>query len=135
MEELKTIQEVGQSFNKELQNVNKSVDDLLKFFQNEKKEQLLEKEQLKKEKKELEKQQQELQLIRDNQLQEKEQKEEKEQQQFYSNIETISKNTDAQTSTQLLQDVSTLMQVNVMAIGLLIGIVCISLFAKFFKKV
>lgn len=61
-------------------------------------------------------------------------KEREKQEEFYSNVETIALNTDTEVATQLLTDVSTLMQVNIMTSGLLIGIVCMSLFAKFFKK-
>lgn len=116
------------------ENINKSVQDLLKFFETEKEEQQILEKEKEKEQKILEEKEQK-QLLEEQKKQEEELKKDKEkQEEFYSNIETIALNTDTEVTTQLLTDVSTLMQVNIMTSGLLIGIVCISLFAKFFKK-
>ena len=103
--------------------VDKSVKDLLEFFQTEKElQQNKEKDLLKQQ----EKEQQE--LIQQQEIQEKKEEE------FLQNINTIAENTNSEINVQLLQDVSTLMQVNIMTSGLLIGIVCIILFAKFFRR-
>ena len=103
--------------------VDKSVKDLLKFFQTEKElQQNKEKELLKQQEKEQE------ELIKEQDIQEKKEEE------FLQNINTIAENTNTEVNTELLQDVSTLMQFNIMTSGLLIGIVCISLLAKFFKR-
>ena len=103
--------------------VDKSVKDLLEFFQTEKElQQNKEKDLLKQQ----EKEQQE--LIQQQEIQEKKEEE------FLQNINTIAENTNTEVNVQLLQDVSTLMQVNIMTSGLLIGIVCISLLSKFFRR-
>lgn len=116
------------------EDINKSIQELLKFFETEKKEQEIKNQEEEKEQKILEEKEQK-QLLEEQKKEEEEQKEEeKQQEEFYSNIRTIATNTDTEVTTQLLTDVSTLMQVNIMTNGLLIGIVCISLFAKFFKK-
>lgn len=100
------------------------------FLQNEKKEQQI---KLQEQKKIDEKQQ--LKLKEDKKIQvQKDIKTEKEQQQFYTDIKTISENTKSETMNATMKDVSTLMQVSIITNGLLIGILCISLFAKFFKK-
>lgn len=116
------------------EDINKSIQELLNFFQTEKKEQKIQEE---KEQKQL-LEEQKIQEEEQNKLLEEENKEkevqEEKQEEFYANIKTIATNTDTEVTTQLLTDVSTLMQVNVMTSGLLIGIICISLFAKFFKK-
>ena len=103
--------------------VDKSINKLLEFFQTEK-------EQQEKKEKELLKQeeQQQKELLQEQEIQEKKEEE------FLQNINTIAENTNSEINVQLLQDVSTLMQVNIMTSGLLIGIVCISLFAKFFRR-
>lgn len=123
MEENQTIQLEQIDYSQQLeelqksnQEINKSINDLLKFFETEKEEQQL-------------KQEEEQEI-----LNQEKQKEEEEQQEFYTNIKTIAENSDTETQLQLLQDVSTLMQVNIMCSGLLIGIICISLLAKFFKR-
>ena len=89
-----------------------------------------EKEQQEKKEKELLKQeeQQQKELLQEQEIQEKKEEE------FLQNINTIAENTNSEINVQLLQDVSTLMQVNIMTSGLLIGIVCIILFAKFFRR-
>ena len=102
------------------QEVNSSINKLLEFFQTDKQE------KQEKEKEEEKIQEQEQQKIKEEQ--------EKKEEEFLQNIQTIADNTNSEISTQLLNDVSTLMQVNIITSGLLIGIVCISLFAKFFKK-
>lgn len=112
---------------KNLQEVNSSLNELLKFFQTEKQE------KQEKEKEEKNIQEQEQQKIKEEQ-EKKEEEQEKKEEEFLLNIETIADNTNSEISTQLLNDVSTLMQVNIITSGLLIGIVCVSLFAKFFKK-
>ena len=110
-----------------LQEVNSSINKLLEFFQTDKQE------KQEKEKEEEKIQEQEQQKIKEEEkIQEQEQ--EKKEEEFLQNIQTIADNTNSEISTQLLNDVSTLMQVNIITSGLLIGIVCISLFAKFFKK-
>ena len=112
------------------QEINKSINDLLKFFETEKQEQEIQEQKIIEQEKE-----QKIIEEKEQKEQEEEIKKEKEQQEeFYSNVRTIATNTDSEVTTQLLTDVSTLMQVNIMTSGLLIGIVCISLFAKFFKK-
>lgn len=88
---------------------------------------LQKKEQEKKELEKIEKQQEE-----ENQIKIEEEKQEL--QDFYTNIETIAKNTNSEMSVQLLNDVSTLMQTNIMCFGLLIGFLAVSLLAKFFRK-
>ena len=103
-----------------LQEVNSSINKLLEFFQTDKQE------KQEKEKQEEKIQEQEQQKIKEEQ--------EKKEEEFLKNIQIIADNTNSEISTQLLNDVSTLMQVNIITSGLLIGIVCISLFAKFFKK-
>lgn len=103
-----------------LQEVNSSINKLLEFFQTDKQE-----------KQEKEKQEQKIQEQEQQKIKEEQEKKEEE---FLQNIQTIADNTNSEISTQLLNDVSTLMQVNIITSGLLIGIVCISLFAKFFKK-
>ena len=103
-----------------LQEVNSSINKLLEFFQTDKQE------KQEKEKQEEKIQEQEQQKIKEEQ--------EKKEEEFLQNIQIIADNTNSEISTQLLNDVSTLMQVNIITSGLLIGIVCISLFAKFFKK-
>ena len=110
-----------------LQEVNSSVNKLLEFFQADKQE-----------KQEKEKQEQKIQEEEQRKIKEEENIQQQEQQkieeEFLQNIKTIAENTNSEISVQLLQDVSSLMQVNIITNGLLIGIVCISLFAKFFKK-
>ena len=112
-----------------LQEVNSSINKLLEFFQTdkqEKQEQKIQEQEQQKIKEEEKIQEQEQQKIEEEQ--------EKKEEEFLQNIQTIADNTNSEISTQLLNDVSTLMQVNIITSGLLIGIVCISLFAKFFKK-
>ena len=103
--------------------VNLSVREILEFLENDKKEEI--------KKQEEEEKQQKL-----NAPQLKKQEEEKQQKEleFIQNIETIANNTNTEIMQQSLNDVSTLMQVNIITNGLLIGIVCISLISKFFKK-
>lgn len=114
----------------EIKNINTNIKSLETLLVNEKKEQQLKEQEQKK----IDEKQQK-QLIEDKKkTDEKQQKADKEQQQFYSDIKTISENTKTETITSNLKDVSTLMQVNILTNGLLIGILCISLFAKFFKK-
>ena len=96
-----------------LQEVNSSINKLLEFFQTDKQE-----------KQEKEKEEEKIQ----------EQEQEKKEEEFIQNIQTIADNTNSEISPHLLYDVSTRMKVNIITSGLLIGIVCISLFAKFFKK-
>ena len=103
-----------------LQEVNSSINKLLEFFQTDKQE-----------KQEKEKQEEKIQEQEQQKIEEEQEKKEEE---FLQNIQTIADNTNSEISTQLLNDVSTLMQVDIITSGLLIGIVCISLFAKFFKK-
>lgn len=121
-------------YKQDLQSINESINNLFNFFDSNKKEQDL----YNKEKEELEKSQQEIELQEQLKLEEEEKQkkelEKKEQEEFYSNIKTISENTSTEVTHQLLSDVSTLMQVNIVCLGLLIGIICISLLAKFFKK-
>ena len=103
--------------------VDKSVKDLLEFFQTEKElQQNKEKELLKQQEKE------------SQELLEKQELQHQKEEEFLQNINTIAENTNTEVNIQLLQDVSTLMQVNIMTSGLLIGIVCISLLAKFFRR-
>ena len=103
--------------------VDESINKLIEFFQTEKElQQNKEKELLKQQEKEQE------ELIKEQDIQEKKEEE------FLQNINTIAENTNTEVNTELLQDVSTLMQVNIMTSGLLIGIVCISLFSKFFRR-
>lgn len=110
-----------------LQEVNSSINKLLDFFQTDKQE-----------KQEKEKQEQKIQEEEQQKIEEEQQKieeeQEKKEEEFLQNIKTISENTNSEISVQLLKDVSSLMQVNIITNGLLIGIVCILLFSKFFKK-
>lgn len=110
-----------------LQDVNSSVNKLLEFFQTEKQE------SIKKEQEEIKKLEKEQKIQEEEQLKIEEEQQKKEEE-FLNNIQTIAENTNTEVNIQLLQDVSTLMQVNIMTSGLLIGIVCVSLFAKFFKR-
>lgn len=117
-----------------LQEVNSSINKLLEFFQADKQEK---QEKEKQEQKIQEKEQQKLQeeeKIQEEEQQKLQEESEKKEEEFLQNIQTIAENTNSEISVQLLQDVSSLMQVNIVTNGLLIGIVCISLFAKFFKK-
>lgn len=107
--------------------VDKSINNLLNFFQTEKEE------SIKKEEEELKKLNQDKKIQEEEQLKIEEEQQKKEEE-FLTNIQTIAENTNTEVNTQLLQDVSTLMQVNIMTSGLLIGIVCVSLFSKFFKR-
>lgn len=59
----------------------------------------------------------------------------KTQQKLYSNIETISFNSNKDLLESSMKDISTLMQVSIMTNGLVIGILCIVLFSKFFKGI
>ena len=119
---------------KNLQDVNSSVNELLKFFQTEKQEQQEKEKQEKKiqDQEQKKKEEEQKQLLLEEQ--EKEEEEQKKEEEFLLNIQTIADNTNSEISVQLLQDVSSLMQVNIITNGLLIGIVCILLFSKFFKK-
>lgn len=117
-----------------LQDVNSSINKLLEFFQTYKQEKQEKENQYKK----IQEQEQQ-KLIEEEKIQEKEEQkiqeqQEKKEEEFLQNIQTIADNTNSEITVQLLQDVSSLMQVNIITSGLLIGIVCISLFAKFFKK-
>lgn len=112
-----------QKIEENLLQVDESINNLLEFFQTEKEEQQnKEKELLKQQEKEQE------ELLQHQEIQEKKEEE------FLQNINTIAENTNSEVSVQLLQDVSILMQFNIMTSGLLIGIVCISLFSKFFRR-
>ena len=119
---------------KNLQEVNSSVNELLKFFQTEKQEQQKKEEQEKKIQDQEQQKIKEEEKIQDQEQQKIKEEQEKKEEEFLQNIQTIADNTNSEISTQLLNDVSTLMQVNIITSGLLIGIVCFSLFAKFFKK-
>ena len=119
---------------KNLQEVNSSVNELLKFFQTEKQEQQKKEEQEKKIQEQEQQKIKEEEKIQEQEQQKIEEEQEKKEEEFLQNIQTIADNTNSEISTQLLNDVSTLMQVNIITSGLLIGIVCFSLFAKFFKK-
>ncbi len=129
MNEQILIQKYDELFN-EIKNINNNTKDLKLFFENQKKEKNIQDQEQKKIV-EKEKKQKEEQKKIDLKKQEEADKKENE---FYTNIKTISDNTKTETITSNLQDVSTLMQVNIITNGLLIGIICISLFAKFFKK-
>ena len=107
--------------------VDNSINNLLQFFQTEKEE------SIKKEQEDLKKLNQEKKIQEEEQLKIEEEHQKKEEE-FLTNIQTIAENTNTEVNTQLLQEVSTLMQVNIITFGLLIGIVCVSLFAKFFKR-
>lgn len=117
-----------------LQEVNSSINELLKFFQTEKQEQQKKEEQEKKIQDQEQQKIKEEEKIQEQEQQKIEEEQEKKEEEFLKNIQTIAENTNTEISVQLLQDVSNLMQVNIITNGLLIGIVCISLFAKFFKK-
>ena len=117
-----------------LQEVNSSINELLKFFQTEKQEQQKNEEQEKKIQDQEQQKIKEEEKIQEQEQQKIEEEQEKKEEEFLKNIQTIAENTNTEISVQLLQDVSNLMQVNIITNGLLIGIVCISLFAKFFKK-
>jgi predicted lipoprotein len=113
----------------EVKNINTNIKNLQTFFDNEKKEQELQEQEQKK----IDEKQQK-QLIEDKKKSDiKQQKADKQQQDFYSNIETIASNTNTEVIVSNFKDVSTLLQVNIVAIGLLIGIICISLFARYFS--
>ena len=117
-----------------LQEVNSSINKLLEFFQTEKQEQQKKEEQEKKIQDQEQQKIKEEEKIQEQEQQKIEEEQEKKEEEFLKNIQTIAENTNTEISVQLLNDVSTLMQVNIITSGLLIGIVCISLFAKFFKK-
>lgn len=117
-----------------LQEVNSSINKLLEFFQTDKQE----KQEKENQDKKIQEQEQQ-KLIEEEKIQEKEEQkiqeqQEKKEEEFLQNIQTIADNTNSEITVQLLQDVSSLMQVNIITSGLLIGIVCILFFAKFFKK-
>ncbi|MBC9706235.1 MAG: hypothetical protein H9W81_14920 [Enterococcus sp.] len=113
---------------KELQEINISIKNLQKFFEDEKKERQIQDNEIKKANEKKEKQIKEEQ----KKLHDKQEIKEKELKEFYSDIKTISENVKSETMSKTLNDVSTLMQVNIVTNGLLIGIVCILLFSKFF---
>ncbi|MDB8791995.1 hypothetical protein PN398_14830 [Romboutsia sp. 1001216sp1] len=113
---------------KELQEINTSIKNLQKFFEDEKKERQIQDNEIKKANEKKEKQIKEEQ----KKLHDKQEIKEKELKEFYSDIKTISENVKSETMSKTLNDVSTLMQVNIVTNGLLIGIVCILLFSKFF---
>lgn len=127
VEEIQTNVLQTEKIETNLQEVNSSVNKLLEFFQTEKEE------QIKKEQEEIKKLEEE-QKIQEEKEQKKEEEQKIQEEEFYSNIKTIAENTNTEVNIQLLQEVNTLMKVNVMTSGILIGIVCISLFAKFFKR-
>ena len=123
VEEVQTDILSTEKIEENLLQVDKSVKDLLEFFQTEKElQQNKEKELLKQQ----EKEQQE--FIKEQEIQDKKEEE------FLQNVNTIAENTNTEVTVDLLQNVSSLMEVNIVTSGLLIGIVCISLFASFFKK-
>lgn len=88
----------------------------------------------KKEKEEQAKKDLETETIEKKELEKNEQEQQEQLQQFYSDIKEISENTSTEVTTQMLSDVSTLIQANIMGIGLIIGILCVSLLAKFFRR-
>ena len=113
-----------------LNEINNNLKTLITFFENEKKEnQVKEQEQKKLHDKEL------LKIKEDKKEQEKKELQlDKDRKEFYDNIKTICENTKSETTNKTLSDVSSLMQVSIITNGLIIGILCITLFAKFFKK-
>lgn len=102
---------------------NNTLNDIKVFLETEKKEK---EEQVKKDL--------ETETIEKKELEKKELEQQEQLQQFYSDIKEISENTSTEVTTQMLSDVSTLMQANIMCIGLIIGILCVSLLAKFFRR-
>lgn len=117
-----------------LQEVNSSINKLLDFFQTDKQEKQEKEKQEQKIQEEEQRNIKEKEKIQQQEQQKIEEEQEKKEEEFLQNIKTISENTNSEISVQLLQDVSSLMQVNIITNGLLIGIVCILLFSKFFKK-
>ena len=121
------VEEVPTNYNEEiilnLNNVNSSINEVLDFFKEEKRIE---------EKKEQEFKEQE--KINAPELKKQEEERQQKELEFIQNIENIASNTNTEILEKSLNDVSTLMQVNIVTNGLLIGIVCISLLAKFFKK-
>ena len=103
--------------------VNLSVKEILQFLENEKKEEIKKQEKLEEEAK-----------LNAPELKKQEEEKQQKELEFIQNIETIANNTNSEVIQQSLNDVSTLMQVNIVTNGLLIGIVCISFISKFFKK-
>ena len=122
-QETKEINLQTEKIEENLLKVDNSVNELLKFFQTEKEN------ELKKEKELLKQQEQE-----EKDLLESQEIEDKKEEEFLQNITTIAENTNTEVTHELLQNVSNLMEVNIITSGLLIGIVCISLFSSFFKK-
>lgn len=113
-----------------LQEINTNLKSINTFLENEKKETLAKEQQQKKidEKKELK-------LKEDKKVQEKKEVlADKEKHEFYDNIKTICENSKSETLNNTTKDLSSLVQVSIITNGLIIGILCISLFAKFFKK-
>lgn len=109
---------------------NQTIKNIENFLNSEKQE----RENNKKKQQEQEKEQKKILEQQQKEEEEKQQKEEEQLQEFYSNIETITLNTNTDLSNENLTNISTLLQVNIMASGLLIGIVVISLLAKFFRR-
>jgi len=114
----------------ELKTINTNLNNILKFFETQKQEQQIQ-----------EQEQQKIDEQNQQSLLEEKQVAQEQQTTFYKNIETIANNTGStllvenqEDTNATMSDVSTLLQVNIMALGLLIGIVCISFFAKFFKR-
>ena len=121
------VEEVPLNNNEEiilnLNNVNSSINEITEFLKEQKRIEEKKEEDLKEQEK----------LDAPQLKKEAEEKQQKELE-FIQNIETIATNTNSEIIQQSLNDVSTLMQVNIISNGLLIGIVCISLLSKFFKK-
>ena len=113
-----------------LNEINNNLKTLITFFENEKKEnQVKEQEQKKLHDKEL------LKIKEDKKEQEKKELQlDKDRKEFYDNIKIICENTKSETLNKTLSDVSSLMQVSILTNGLIIGILCITLFAKFFRR-
>lgn len=115
----------------EIKETNTNVKNLNKFLEDEKKEKLIQQEK----QTEIEKKEKETQNKEKKELEIKEKDSLKKQDEFYSDIKDIAHNTNNEVVVSTLNDVSTLMQVSIVSNGLLIGIIVISLFAKFFNRV
>lgn len=113
-----------------LQEINTNLKSINVFLENEKKEtQLKEQEQKKIDQKK------ELKVKQDLKVQEKKENlADKERHEFYDNIKTICENTKSETLNSTTKDLSSLIQVSIITNGLILGVLCISLFAKFFNR-
>ena len=106
-----------------LNEVNNSINEIFNFLEEQKKEEIKKEEAIKEQEK-----------INAPQIKKAEEERQQKELEFIQNIETIATNTNTEVTQKALNDVSTLLQVEIVTNGLLIGIVLIGLISKYFKK-